>query len=85
MKKKFKNVCNLVALFVIGAASNMQAQAVFVDKVAPRPDGMAIAYEKYKLPNGLTIIPFGKAECPAFFCPHKCLSKTVSSKSKGKK
>lgn len=56
MKKKFKNVCNLVALFIIGAAGTIQAQAVFVDKVVARPDGMVIPYEKYKLPNGLTII-----------------------------
>ncbi len=56
MKKTFKIVCNLVALLVVSAANNSHAQPLLVETVPARPDGMSIPYEKYKLPNGLTII-----------------------------
>jgi zinc protease len=56
MNKPLLNFISLVGFFVIGATNYVAAQAQFVEKVEPRPDGMAIPYEKYKLPNGLTIM-----------------------------
>ncbi len=57
MEKKFKIIRNVIASVVIaGSTSAIYAQATLVDKVEARPDGMAITYEKYKLPNGLTIM-----------------------------
>lgn len=55
MKKNVKQ-CVLVALFLVGAATSYFAQPVFIEKAVSRPDGLAIPYEKYKLPNGLTVI-----------------------------
>ena len=56
MKQKFKIVCNIIVLFAISATNQIKSQATLIDKVEARPDGMVIPYEKYKLPNGLTIM-----------------------------
>ena len=56
MKKTFKIIGNLFLLFLISASNNLYSQAQLIDKLSARPDGMAIAFEKYKLANGLTII-----------------------------
>ena len=45
----------LAALFVL-ASPALFAQAKLVEKVAPKGTDISIPYEKYVLPNGLTLV-----------------------------
>jgi zinc protease len=60
MKKQLKNIYFPIligiTMFLVCSVSKLHAQAQLIEKVEARPDGMSIAYEKYKLPNGLTIM-----------------------------
>jgi zinc protease len=51
--KKSRLLLLMVSLFI--ALGNARAQQL-IEKMDARPDGMVIPYEKYKLPNGLTVI-----------------------------
>lgn len=49
------SIFNLMGLIAISTA-NVYGQAQLIEKVDAKPDAIVIPYEKYKLPNGLTII-----------------------------
>lgn len=51
----FKKIKSTVALAILGTTT-LLAQPTLVEKVEPRADGLAIPYEKYKMPNGLTVL-----------------------------
>lgn len=43
-------------LFIAAPFISVLAQPQLIEKVEPRADGLIIPYEKYKMPNGLTVI-----------------------------
>ncbi|MBI2270920.1 MAG: insulinase family protein [Bacteroidetes bacterium] len=43
-------------LFIAAPFVFIQAQPQLIEKIEPRADGLIIPYEKYKMPNGLTVI-----------------------------
>ncbi|GAB4205507.1 MAG: pitrilysin family protein [Bacteroidia bacterium] len=53
MKKWIKYFCSAG---IAVSTSLAQQQAQFIEKVEPQPGKVVIPYEKYKLPNGLTIL-----------------------------
>lgn len=53
MKKCFLNISTAIASILISPA---QQQVQFIEKVEAQPGKIVIPYEKYKLPNGLTIL-----------------------------
>jgi len=55
MLNKLKTTLALVA-FAAVSFSLVKAQPQLIEKVEPRTDGLVIPYEKWKLPNGLTVI-----------------------------
>ena len=46
----------LFTAFIIAACSNVLAQAKLVEKITKKDNELVIPYEKYVLPNGLTLI-----------------------------
>ena len=53
MKQSLKTIALFIA-FITGLSAFAQPQ--LIEKVTARPDGMVIPYEKWKMPNGLTVI-----------------------------
>src|SRR5450432_3032966 len=54
-----KNVnlsAKLVALFILLSCNWLFAQSTLVEKVEPTSNSLNIPYQKWKLPNGLTLI-----------------------------
>src|SRR4051812_1684271 len=45
-----------IAVYALPATNNCIAQPVLMEKVEPSANGLIIPYEKWKLPNGLTVI-----------------------------
>jgi len=46
----------LLSFLIITSGLGVRGQAQLIDKQAPVDDGITIPYEKYRLPNGLTVI-----------------------------
>lgn len=53
--KQFVKICSVASL-ALGTPSMIFAQAKLIEKVTAKGDEVIIPYEKYKLPNGLTVI-----------------------------
>ena len=55
MKNNLK-ITSLLLAIGMQSLNIIKAQPVFVEKMDARADGFIIPYEKWKLPNGLTVI-----------------------------
>ncbi|MCX7728588.1 MAG: hypothetical protein N2203_03870, partial [Bacteroidia bacterium] len=51
-----KKYCIVIASALLSAINFKAQQAQFIEKVEAQPGKIVIPYEKYKLPNGLTIL-----------------------------
>ncbi|MDZ4838439.1 MAG: pitrilysin family protein [Bacteroidota bacterium] len=58
MKRVIQKTYCLTMLFLLSFAIQMKAQSTLIEDVkrSPAPDDVTISYQKYKLPNGLTVL-----------------------------